>query len=246
MIPSLPESPRESGFTLVELLVSTVIALIILAGLIMNFSSQSNEYSYQNRRIDAVQDMEFAIKFIAEDLRSALVSASTPILVTNDAQGYTTDLKFRVWDQDLDSWGKSSDTVTTKKNIAQAENYRALRHYTYDPASQNLSYDRNAVNVPNGGDNPSSILPNVTYFRVFEDTPGIVPAGFLNAPAGLPKRLVNDPDGNGVQISGYTILVEIAVQAGYKEGRLQDVRGNVTTDKRVWRYVQVHPMSVVQ
>jgi prepilin-type N-terminal cleavage/methylation domain-containing protein len=245
MIPSLSDSRHESGFTLVELLVSIAIALIILAGLVMNFSSQSNEYSYQNRRIDAVQDMEFAIKFIAEDLRSALVSTTTPISITNDAQGYTTDFKFRVWDQDLDSWGKSSDSIATKKSMAQAENYRALRHYTYDPASQDLNYDRNAVNVPNG-DNPSSILSNVTYFRVFEDSPGVIPAGFLNAPAGLPKRLVNDPDGKATQVSGYTILIEIAVQAGYKEGRFQDVKGNTTTDKRVWRYVQVHPMSVVQ
>ncbi len=236
----------ESGFTLIELLVATMIALIMLAGLVMNFSSQSNEYSYQNRRIDAVQDMEFSIKFIAEDLRSSLVSPATPIAITNDPQGNTVDLQLRNWDQNLDNWGKSVDTVTTKTAFAQGENYRAMRHYTYNPATQTLSYDRNSVNITAGGDNPSGILPNVTFFRVFQDVPGSAPVGYTRAPQGLLQWTVNDPDGNSVQVPGYTILVEISVQAGYKKGVLEDVQGNTTTDKRVWRYVQVHPMNVVQ
>jgi len=239
----------EAGFTLIEMMVATLIALIIIAGLVTNFSRQSNEYSYQNRRIDSVQDMEFAIKFIAEDVRSALVSAAAPtaaLSITNDAAGHTTGLSFDVWDDDLDDWGKSTDPVSQKQALALAQNYRAQRHYTYDPATGILSYDRNAINVPQGGDNPSAILPNVTYFRIFSDTPDVTPAGFAQAPAGLPQWTANDPGGTPVQTPGYTILIEIGVPAGYKVGQLQDVKGNTTTDKRVWRYVQVHPMSVVQ
>ena len=80
--------PEEAGFTLIELMVSMVMALIIMAGLLISFSSQNTEYSYQNRRIDSAQDLEFTLKFVAEDLRSTLTSLSgapTGNLVENAA-----------------------------------------------------------------------------------------------------------------------------------------------------------------
>jgi len=242
----------EAGFTLIELMISILIALLIMAGLFASFSQQNTEYSYQNRRVDAVQDLEFAIKFIADDIRASLViQGASSVEITDDASGRTVLLEGRVWSDNLDDWGSSSHSVTAKTAQAQAQSYRAKIQYTYDPVGQSLSYDRNILDI--GGANPTEILPNVTYFKVFEDglTSRDVPAGNPNAgkpypgiPAALPPIDLQDSAAAIVpDIPGYTILVEIAVQAGYDQGQMQDVLGNPTTNKRVWRYVQVHPQA---
>ncbi len=239
----------EAGFTLVELMVAMLIALVIMAGLYVSFSKQSTEYSYQNRRIDAVQDLEFAIKFISDDLRAALVVGGvSSVAITDDATGRTTNLQMTVWDQNVASWA-------APPNDGPTNNFRAVRRYVLavDPnnaAQFVLRYERN---LNDGNNIPVETLPNVTFFKVFVDgvTPRVVPAGNPNAgnpypgiPAPLPVTSLQDSGGLPVNnISGYTILVEIAVQAGYNQGLMQDVLGNPTTNKRVWRYIQAYPQS---
>jgi len=90
------------------------------------------------------------------------------------------------------------------------------------------------------------ILPNVTFFKVFKDNvdvPSRTSIPFIDIPAPLSLLTIKDSAAGNVSVPGYTILVEIEVPAGYKQGVFQDVRGNTTTTKRVWRYVQVHPQS---
>ncbi|RME56777.1 hypothetical protein D6779_10000 [Candidatus Parcubacteria bacterium] len=221
----------ENGFTLVELLVTLVIAMVIMAGLMATFVQQNSEYKYQNKRIDAVQDLEFGIRFIADDIRSALVDAANPtapLAITNDVvDGYTSDLSFTVWDE------LAGDPYTK----------RATRHYIYDGTNKILKYDRHDPSLTSTG---KEILSNVTYFKVFNDSVDSR-AGFTGIPTALPP--VNLPDPAADNVPGYTILIEIEVDAGYKEGSFIDVRGNnvgISGHKRVWRYVQVHPKTSVQ
>lgn len=242
---------REQGFTLIELLVTMLIALVILAGLVANFTEQSREYKYQMKRLDAVQDLEFVIKYMAEDLRSALwsdpsVAAATvdpnPV-ETNSFAGTaaTTDLTFWVWDNAVSG---------TDANTELAE-----RQYHWDSANKVLQYDRIITTKSVTGVDTaqavslSDMLPNVTFFKVFKDDT-TSRAGFSDIPTALPDKTLSDAEGNPVTVPGYTILIEVAVDAGYKEGSFLDVKGvdvRTTTDKRkrVWRYVQVYPMSLM-
>lgn len=229
----------ECGFTLIELLVTTVIALVILAGLLLNFAQQNTEFNYQNKRVDAVQDLELAIKFISEDLRAALMRNPTPNNWTHSSTwtdpypaennnfsgtGGTGSITFWVWDPDTVAGG----------------NRRAQRRYDLVGTSLRLDRDYSTPSM-------QEILPNVTFFKIFRDDISVGSrASFIGIPDPLPSRIVTDPDNNPVSVPGYTILVEIEVEAGYKGGVKQDVMGNATTTKRVWRYVQVHPMAVVQ
>jgi len=221
--------PREKGFTLIEALVTMVIAMVILGGLLLNFTQQNSEYKYQNKRIDAVQDLEFALKFIAEDLRGALSGAAgTPAITSNaGADPYTTSLVFQVWSQD---------------EFTSATTYRATRQYNYDGAT--LSYDReNSTGVAS-----TELLSNVTFFKVFVDgTTSRAAFAGSGIPAALPTRTLPNPLGVAVgNLPGYTILIEMAIDAGYKQGSFVDVKGNdvgIAGKKRVSRYIQVYPMN---
>lgn len=225
---------QEKGFSLIEMLVTMVIALVILGGLLLNFTQQNSEYKYQNKRIDAVQDMEFAIKFIAEDLRAALISAGTMPAITPGAGAdpFTAALVFQVWSQD---------------EFFSAATFRAVRQYDYDGADI-LSYDReNSTGVAS-----TELLSNVTFFKIFVD--GTTARGAFTAsgiPAALPTRsLINSSNATISGIAGYTILIEMAVDTGYKQGSFLNVKGvdvRTTADrrKRIWRYIQIYPMSAV-
>jgi len=225
---------KQQGFTLVEVMVSIVVAMVVLAGLMLTFTSQSNQYQYQNKRIDASQDLEFALKFIVRDLRAALVGsvAGAPTInITSSAAApfETTQLRFEVWDA-----------------ASALASGRVLRHYGYTLASKSIGYDRNVAG-PSFVANPREILPNVTLFKVFDDS-ATSRAGYAGIPAAQPNTLIPDPANPSTPLSvpGYTILIEVEVQVGYKGGSLKDVRGNAVTTKRIWRYAQVYPMAAVQ
>ena len=216
------QSRKEDGFTLIEVMITLVVALVILSGLMLNFSSQNKEYRYQNDRIDTVQDMEFLLKFMAEDLRSALISKdfyadpyanppATPAVniinagLPTDTGKMTTSLSFTVWDADASGVGTDK---------------RANRVYTYNGAS--LKYGRNGI--------ATEIMADVAFFKVFDDsklTPEHSRAG-IGLPQPLPNRTLKYKN-SSVDIPGYTILMQATVG-----------RGVVT------RYIQVHPLTLVE
>ncbi|MBL4759779.1 MAG: prepilin-type N-terminal cleavage/methylation domain-containing protein [Mariprofundaceae bacterium] len=234
---------RHEGFTLIELLVTIVIAMIILGGLLVSFSSQNTEYKYQNKRIDAVQDLEFSIRFIADDLRNSLFSAAIQPAESAGfiGVGATTALTFWVWE--TDGLVTGVDPVTK----------RAQRKYVWKNTAKSLRYDR-VVNTnvagtivaraDNTGTASGEILPNVTFFKVFKDNVDLPSrASFLNIPAPMQALTIKDSGGNSITVPGYTILIEVEVMAGYKKGVFKDVKNNTTTTKRIWRYVQVYPQA---
>lgn len=231
----------EAGFSLIELLVTMVVVMVILGGLLLSFTQQNSEYKYQNKRIDAVQDLEFAIKFIAEDLRSALVhkgAPSTPVTIADGVGGdpYTFTVDFNVWESEINDWHSAAQRDTYS--------FQAVRHYEYDAGNRSLEYDRNTVPATS----PIEILSNVTFFKIFNDSDlETYPRGNFT---GIPSNqsditLLRFGDGTDVDVPGYTILIEIEVDAGYKQGSLKNVKNADTTKKRIWRYVQVYPLTVV-
>lgn len=241
----------QQGFTLVELLVTMLIAMVVLGGLLFSFSQQNSEYNYQNKRMDSSQDLEFGINYIVADIRNSLRSQGADSLAnvaTVDGLGATpatVALSFRVWD--------ASNS---------ANNYRSRRCYLY---RNNTIYLRRAYPVANACNGATSlagfspILEDVTFFRVFTDVGGRLPllvppnlAAFPGAPAGLSPMTGRDSQNTVVSgIPGYTVLIEMGVPAGYKKGSFLDVTGvdvRTTSDKRkrIWRYAQGYPGTVVQ
>jgi len=238
----------QQGFTLVELLVTMLVVMVVLGGLIFSFSQQNSEYNYQNKRMDSSQDLEFGINYIVADIRNSLRSQGADSLAnvaTVDGIGATPTtvaLSFRVWD--------ASNS---------ANNYRSRRCYLY---RNNIIYFNRAypvANVCNGatplaGFNP--ILENVTFFKVFTDTNGVLPSLGAAVPSGAPVGLspMTGRDSQNTVVSGipgYTVLIEMGVDAGYKKGSFLDVTGvdvRTTSDKRkrIWRYAQGYPGTVVQ
>jgi len=237
----------ERGFTLVELLVTTVIALIVLGGLLMAFQSQYGEYKYQNKRVDAAQDVEFTMSFIADDLRGALHSSGIVAgpAETNAFAGTAASSILTFWVWDTAEAGLNATTMLAK------------RKYSYDSVRQELGYDRaiatqDTASVATALADTSAnndILRNVTFFKVFMD--GVTPrGGFAGIPNALSSWNVNDGNDIPVSVPAYTILIEVAVDAGYKKGSFKDVKGvdvRTTADKRkrMWRYIQVHPKSAI-
>jgi type II secretory pathway pseudopilin PulG len=235
-----PKLQKQQGFTLVEVMISIVVAMVVLAGLMLTFTNQSNQYQYQNKRVDSSQDLEFAIKYIARDLRSALIGGATSVIITDNAapNPYTQTLTFKVWDS------VKAAGVPANKPPFSAESQRGIvtRTYNYNAGLKSLRYDRESSTI-----SYREILPHVTFFKVFDDA--VTPrAGYTGIPAAQLNIWIPDPAKPNTLLpaSGYTILIEAEVQASYKGGSLKDVRGNAVTTKRIWRYAQVYTMAAVQ
>ena len=66
-------TPRASqaGFTLIELMVSLVVAMVILAGLYSNFIMQSRVQASQSSTVEAVEDLRLAAQVMSTQLRMA-------------------------------------------------------------------------------------------------------------------------------------------------------------------------------
>jgi len=275
----------ECGLTLVELLVSTVIALIVLAGLLVSFQSQYGEYKYQNKRVDAAQDMEFALSFIAADLQAALVRGAVGVTDPNPVENNnftgaaaTSSLTFWVWDTAEAAADLYSEVVQRKyQYVYNATEGRMILGYdraiaTKDPGG--------TINTAGFADTSSwlsnEVMPNVTFFKVFKDDIGLKAGknerdplvyplkNFPDMPEPLAPRVIA-PAGMGdlgnppatFTVPSYTILIEVAVDAGYKNGSffnvkgddvriVNNVQGKIDKRKRLWRYVQVQPRSTDQ
>jgi len=227
--PLIQEANRSNdGFTLVEMLVTMVVALVILGGLLLSFMQQNSEYKYQNKRIDAVQDLELGIKFIAEDLRSAVMASQSS--VTADVASGNPFVQFKVWE--------SSDPLLTPGEYT--------RRYEFDTGDGILKYDRD-TSTPS----LSSFLLNVTNFKVFIDNPldATDRVGYTGIPEPQSGRTRNRQDGSGtLVVPTLTLLIEVAVDAGYKQGSFKDVEDNnvgIAGKKRIWRYVQIQPQTAL-
>ena len=242
----------DSGFTLIEVMLTLVVAMLVLGGLFLNFLSQSSEYKFQDKRVDTTQDLEFAIRFIADDLQAALVLNTSSDLGGVDAasvahgasvDGYSTRwLSFPVW-----------DTVES----VNLSTFRAKRCYVYYEGM--IRYDRDeggcsAATVKNAA---AAILGEtlngqrgmqVTYFRIFkDDSADLGRALYANIPPPLPVKKVRDAKNNVYYMPGYTILIELEVDST-SEGALKDVLRQAVTNgkKRIWRYMQVYPAVVTE
>jgi len=128
---------HEQGFTLVELMIALLMASVIMAGLFLNFTSQSRQYKYEDKRGDAAQELEFTLRYIARDIESALILTNQCEATGTGACGIQYDgapgvstsyLTMQVWDESL---------------VPPASGAQASRCYIYRwNTAQTLFYER--------------------------------------------------------------------------------------------------------
>ena len=68
---STPRPASQAGFTLIELMVSLVVAMVILAGLYSNFIMQSRVQASQSSTVEAIEDLRLAAQIMGTQLRMA-------------------------------------------------------------------------------------------------------------------------------------------------------------------------------
>ena len=244
---------QEAGFTLVEMMITLVIAMTILGGLLLNFTTQSAQYKYQDKRIDAAQDLEFAIRYIASDLQGALVSvdevelddsgAATTRSIEGLASGTnpSTFMSFITWDE---------------ANAAGAD-MRVRRCYRFDGGMIKYDVDDSGCSSSTTINDNGAIIGEaavglkgmqVTHFRVFQDGLNDADrANYSNIPRPLPEKEMRDNENNSFFMPSFTLLIELEVDAVSK-GSSVDVLGNAVTNnkRRIWRYMQVYPSVLTE
>ncbi|RME04658.1 MAG: type II secretion system protein [Bacteroidetes bacterium] len=233
-----PGSPQvgSAGFTLVELLVTLVIAMVILGGLLLSFQNQYGHYAYQSKKVDAIQDMDAVLRMVRDDLRGAIDSAplngvaigqsgqlDNPYVLAGGS-GETSLLASVVW-----------DPADPNKDIYS----RAVRVWKYDMANKRLEYDRNAL----GSLSYKPALEGVTWFQVGD--PYAWPVGVPALPVSAYTQTIFDAKGGTHDVYAYAVQMEMEVPVGYRGGVKTDVFGNPTSMPRVRRHIIVYPESAV-
>jgi len=244
----------ERGFTLIEMMIAMVIAMVILGGLLLNFTSQSAHYKYQNKRGDAVQDLEFTLRFIARDIQGALISASsfevtgvagdpTSVKLDGSASSSSTWLSMNVWDNAV---------VATDKQAVRCYRYRGGTGTVSTRWKLYFNRDKSTCSAAIALTGFASVLGEstgmrVTHFRIFRD--GAVGDGRVNykgVPPALPVKVVKDAQDNIYNVPAFTVLLEIEIDAANK-GAATDVLGAALpagSKRRIWRYIQAYPNTV--
>ncbi len=73
----IEEAKKNKGFTLVELMVSIVIAMVLLGGLFSFFVSQSRSYASNEVTVRTIQDSRRSVSTMVKDIRLAGYKTST-------------------------------------------------------------------------------------------------------------------------------------------------------------------------
>jgi len=250
------ESVTTRGFTLIEMLLSLAIASVVMAGVFSNFISQSSQYKFQDARANAMQDLEFSLRYMVQDMQSALMlatgnelsgsgAASVQITPGTDVYSvvdpYTTfALSFRVWDTE------TADPYSASQRVDRCY------IYNFDNV---MYYDRDEPNCPPATISSAAAMlgevagMKVTHFKVFlDDATDVTRGAFTGIPLPLPAKSVYDKENVEFQMPGYTILLEIEVDADTGSKDAVNVFGQAVADgkQRLWRYVQLYPSVLVK
>ncbi len=185
----MPRHHRRSGFTIIEVLVSMVILLVIIAVTIQTFTRSSNLLGAQGGRLEAQQNARFAMTSLDRDLRVAGVGVvqDQPLLVeaANTAIVFNVDLVSRVpGDPGAVYVDTSADSNAT--GVWQSVNKLLLPGLSaYYPQSTYVS----PTGVPSGAEtiayylspDTSASLANsyILYRRVNATTPAVIARGIV-------------------------------------------------------------------
>jgi prepilin-type N-terminal cleavage/methylation domain-containing protein len=192
---------EESGFTLVEVLVTTMLMLVVLFALYSIFDMSMRVFSFGNDKVEAVENARLGLEKMEREIRAAYPYDKTDASTTNDylfpAAGFTS----------------SSITFGNERN----GNYRV------DSGTEQITYSLS-------GGSPSTLLRNgepvVEYVQEVDTGDGdATPLTFKyftsNGSTEVP------PGGDEAQIAIVRIKLEVAVDRGLQDEPVTQV---LTTD----------------
>jgi len=215
---------KESGFTLIELMVANTIMIIVFATVISMFLVNKEKLDYESNKSVRLASLSFASAEILKSLRSKVSYPWThpETLQAVSSSAATTQIAFLAYDP-------------VNSIVAP---YTSLRQIVFNNGE--LSYLRQV------GGKSQRLMRNVTFFKVFDDA--VTPrAGFTGIPSALPNRNITLPDGTTGVVHGYTVLIEVSIptRTASKATLNKDVLGNDISgfEKRLWRYYQLYPES---
>jgi type IV pilus assembly protein PilW len=142
----------KQGFTLVELMVAMLMAVIFIAATITIVGQSSRTYRSQERVSDTQQDVRAALDMLVRDMRMA---------------GYNPKL-----DVEAPAAGIIAATATTFEYTADLDNSGAIEAgqqedvlYTYDPDQHTLTLTRDVTADPDGTHPVEPIIDKVQNFQ---------------------------------------------------------------------------------
>ena len=103
---------NQKGITLIEMLVSLVIASIIIAGAYRVFISQAESYAIQDRVAEAQNSVRAGMEIMAVDLRMAgydKEGGGSSVTVTNPVSGSSNSIRVE--------WERDNDTITSAEYL---------------------------------------------------------------------------------------------------------------------------------
>jgi len=217
----------EKGFSLIELMVSLVMAAVIYASVTVTFIENKSEMHHLTERAAAVSQLNSGLLQIQRIVRSSLsdpwgIAGTTPVV---NSAAATDDIYIDAYDSSIN-------------NISP---YLVERHIEYDSVNKTIFLYMDGLN------RKRKLIENVEFFKVFDDT--ITPrAGYTGIPNALPAANKTLPDGTASVVNGYTVLVEIYIDIlGKKESENLNSRGVAVPNKKqaIWRYVQIYPQNPI-
>ena len=122
---------RQKGVTLLELLVTLVIAGLIIAGIYRVFIAQSKAYTVQDQIVEVQQNVRGAMEILLRDLRMAGFNYDNPastVYISNPiaypVQASSTTLSYEYYDKTTSEFKKH--TVLYSRDAATSRLYRQL------------------------------------------------------------------------------------------------------------------------
>src|SRR5512139_660368 len=114
---------NQKGITLIEMLVSLVIASIIIAGVYQVFINQAGSYAIQDRVAEAQNSVRAGMEIMAADLRMAgydKEGGGSNVIVTSPVSGSSNSIRVE--------WERDNDTITSAEYFLSN---RQLRRNVY-------------------------------------------------------------------------------------------------------------------
>lgn len=180
---------KESGFTLVELMVALVVFGVVLTGVVKMFTSTSRYNSSQEMIVSLNQDMRAVKQLMVDEIRSAGCNpkkgANIGFLKNNDDRR-NTDANSIHFTRDIDN--NDGDEFLEPDGDADDPNENVI-YYRRDAAGNIMNPGNNAVGtlVRDTGGGAQPVMENVVnlQFIYYNSNGNVINAAALNTNTGL-------------------------------------------------------------